>query len=138
MKIYVVTQGEYSDYHIVCVTDSYENAKTARYVTSDRFDESKIETYDTDDVRFDRGDVNPYDVMLMDDGRIVVKELPNDDGFSFRDAINHDVLRFNSFGWYEVSVLAKDPEHAKKKGVDLIMKYKYGEEVEGVGNEHTD
>ncbi len=137
MKIYVVTQGEYSDYHIVCVTDDYRNAETARFVVSQDWYEARIETYDTDDVRFNLGDVNPYNVMLMDDGRVIVKALSTDDGFSFSTAICHDVLRSNK-GWNEVDVLAKDQAHAKKKGVDLIMKYKYGRKVEGAGNEHTD
>lgn len=140
MKIYVVTQGEYSDYHIVCVTDNIENAEMCRKVVSDQWDEANIETFDTDDVRFDLGDNTPFQVAIWDDGSVDIEKLPIDDGFGYQSAIEHVVFRShrkNDTG-YRVSVLAKDRPHALKKAADFIMQCKYQEKIEGDGNEHTD
>lgn len=44
-KIYVVTQGEYSDYHIVAATTDYELAKKIAAKFSDTYHDCEIEEY---------------------------------------------------------------------------------------------
>ena len=49
MKIYVITKGCYSDYHIVTVTDDKEKAEFFKLKFSDEYDPAHIEEYDTDE-----------------------------------------------------------------------------------------
>lgn len=59
MKIYVITKGKYSDYHICAVsTDAMRAARLAELYT-DRYDDAKVEEYDTDS-----------DTDILDTGRI--------------------------------------------------------------------
>ena len=48
MKVYVVTRGEYSEYHICGLTTDEESAKKAKKFYSDDWCEAEIEVYDTD------------------------------------------------------------------------------------------
>lgn len=48
MKIYVITSGCYSDYHIDAVTDDKDKAEFLKLKFSDEHDEANIEEYDTD------------------------------------------------------------------------------------------
>lgn len=48
MKVYVITSGCYSDYHIDAVTDDKEKAEFLKLKFSDEYDEANIEEYDTD------------------------------------------------------------------------------------------
>ena len=49
MKIYVITKGEYSDYHICAVATDLEKANALAEFYSDRYDAAEVEEYDTDD-----------------------------------------------------------------------------------------
>ena len=52
MKVYVITQGEYSDYHIVGVTLDKEVAeKCVKVHSRERWSNPRIEVYDTDEFR---------------------------------------------------------------------------------------
>lgn len=50
MKVYVITKGDYSDYHIVGVTTDKDKAETvAKEVSGEwQFNTASVETYDTD------------------------------------------------------------------------------------------
>ena len=52
MKIYVVTKGEYSDYHILTATTDKDLAEAirAKFDTGDAWDECRIEEYENADV----------------------------------------------------------------------------------------
>lgn len=67
MKIYVVTKGDYSDYHIITATTDKAQAKKIADKFSDDWGEAKVEIYDDAEiylktvwlVRFDtKGNVN--------------------------------------------------------------------------------
>lgn len=67
MKIYVVTKGCYSDYHIITATTDKAQAKEIAKKFSDDWDEARVQTYDDAEiylkkvwfVRFDtKGNVN--------------------------------------------------------------------------------
>ena len=51
MKIYVVTQGEYSDYHIITATTDKDIAEqVAKKFNGDRWNETYIEEYDNAEI----------------------------------------------------------------------------------------
>ena len=49
MKIYIVTKGAYSDYHICGVAVDLKEAEHLQNVNTDEWDIANIETYDTED-----------------------------------------------------------------------------------------
>lgn len=49
MKVYVITKGEYSDYHICCVCLDRETAERRKKLFSDNYDEAEIEEFDSDE-----------------------------------------------------------------------------------------
>ena len=49
MKIYIITSGCYSDYHIDAVTDDKEKAEFLKLKYSNEYDPANIEEYDTDE-----------------------------------------------------------------------------------------
>lgn len=51
MKVYVITCGEYSDYHICSVTLDKEQAELLKVRYSDECDEAYIEEYETDNYK---------------------------------------------------------------------------------------
>lgn len=48
MKIYVITKGDYSDYHICAVSTDEKRAERLAELYTDRYDYAKVEEYDTD------------------------------------------------------------------------------------------
>ena len=53
MKVYVITSGDYSDYHIIGVTDKKEVAEQYKKLHDNAvivYDHCEIEEYDTDDI----------------------------------------------------------------------------------------
>lgn len=136
MKIYVVTDGEYSDYHIVGVTDKLEKAVALCSILENNGgwgEDPQIETYDTDAMNVDYGKAKPYSVDMWEDGRIEAEELYGD-GLDYERATDRDV-HYCPSGYYKgneymVAVMARDEEHAKKIAIDLIAQYKYEKEVE--------
>lgn len=49
MKVYVITKGEYSDYHICAVTLDKKIAAQLKQRYTDRWNDAEIEEYETDD-----------------------------------------------------------------------------------------
>ena len=49
MKIYIVTKGSYSDYHICGVAVDLKEAERLQNINTDEWDMARIETYDTVD-----------------------------------------------------------------------------------------
>lgn len=75
MKVYVVTEGSYSSYHIVFVTidKARADAFVKRYNKTD-YDDYRVEEYDTDVIKlFDDGR-KLYQVWKRDNGAVRVYE----------------------------------------------------------------
>lgn len=74
MKVYVITQGDYSDYHICAVTLDEQEAKRLAKVYSDTHDPGVVEEYDTDAPETKTGLDGrvPYYVWFYKDGRTCV------------------------------------------------------------------
>ena len=119
-KVYVLTSGGYSDYCIEAVKLDKDQAETLERIHTDW----NVEEYDTDDIKI--LEKYRYHVCVGDDGtanaRIPLYEPPN-------TPLNRP--RYcrapwsRQHGWWEAYVEAKDAEHAKKIGLDLIAKEKY-------------
>lgn len=50
MKIYVVTKGDYSDYHIITATTDYEQAKKIAENFSDEWDKAEVEVFENAEI----------------------------------------------------------------------------------------
>jgi len=71
MTIYIITKGEYSDYHICAVATTQERAEQLRKMYSDYYDEANIEEYETD---------IPSNCYYNNDPTLYWKITFNDDG----------------------------------------------------------
>lgn len=125
MKVYVVTEGSYSSYHIVFVTLDKARADVfvKRYNKTD-YDDYRVEEYDTDVIKlFDDGR-KLYQVWKRDNDVIrVYEEKPcYQDDFIMNKVKRYNVKNPKSIQ-YSVHVMAEDEEHAEKIGADLIAEY---------------
>lgn len=117
MKVYVVTQGEYSDYHIVGVT--LDKAKAERWVELYKADKCKydsdatIEEYEADE--FGNDGLYLWEVSAGWGSKDVQIDKNNgyDYGEWYRD--DHD---------YRLTVMARDKAHALKVAQDKIAMIK--------------
>lgn len=119
MKAYVITKGEYSDYHICAVTLDEDKAEPLKKLFTDEWHEAYVEEYEVD-AHFPI-DYPYFLVYKYSDGRIDIKETETCD-------YDYGVVRKchnNKDGtFYVVSLKAKDKDHAKKIALDKIAKYK--------------
>ena len=126
MKVYVITAGAYSDYHICGVATDPVSAENLRLFHSSGWNgEAHIEEFETEE-SFIRPETC-WHITITKDGelhRCYEKNLAWD---GIRVVINH-VSYF--LGEYYVDVVAKDREHAIKVAQDLIAQYKYEHKVE--------
>ncbi len=113
MKVYVVTQGEYSAYHIVGVTLDREKAE--RWLKmyeedSDRYaDAAQIEEFETDEF----GANGMYMWIVDEDGAELNNWHDDDLGEWYCDNAN-----------FRVTVMARDKAHALKAAYDKIAMLK--------------
>lgn len=122
MKVYVVTKGEYSDYHICAVALEKSKAEAICKLLVDRWDEPEIEEYDTDAVEPLLHGSKMYDVTLTEKGAASAYEVS--EPTYYLDSVNKVVNnRFKSE--YYVKVFARDEAHALKVGVEKIHKYRW-------------
>ena len=115
MIIYVITRGEYSDYHICAVTTEKEVAEDLKRKFSDRWDEARIEKYDTETYKLYKFEKMYccYDA----NGIIIASETEYDffETFTIKKNINGDL-------W--VYVNADNEQDALKIASDKFAKYR--------------
>lgn len=70
MKIYVITKGEYSDYHICAVTDDLERAKTLVMYYSSAWEDANIEEFDTEEPIINTEPRPIFSISIKRDGTI--------------------------------------------------------------------
>lgn len=117
MKIYVVTQGEYSDYGIVGVAIDKKQAEYISMVHSTYSEPCDIEEYDTEEIKVDK-DFAPNWLVEFDNDEI--KRV-----YPFTGRKPFKVKEYNeNLKQYSVIVKAKDEEHAKKIAIDTLAQYK--------------
>lgn len=119
MKIYVITKGSYSDYHICAVADNKKRAKELQkfFCQGEGYEIPSIETFDTEEYTdvFDRG-FKVYTCFVRD-GLIYVNEREDND----YPTTKIERWKDNS---YRLDVVAKDKEHAQKIFTDKVAEYK--------------
>ena len=121
MTVYVITEGEYSDYHIIAVSLDKEKAKIIADAFSNTYDKANVEEYETDTFELIKEGNKIYEV-IYDANEYRVREtmwLDNDEKLN-------TVQKFKDV--YQVKILTKDVDHAFKIGVDLINEYKAREQ----------
>lgn len=120
MTIYVVTEGCYSDYHIVGVSDDEE---TARKIAEYRG--AEVEIYDTNDFTDDRLLWDYTWRTWYDD----YGEKQERESLEFRmpdevwKEVNKVYRTWDKYR-YEVVVKANDREHALKTARDMVAQYR--------------
>lgn len=129
MKVYVITKGDYFDYHICGVAvDKNMADKIAEGCSSD-YDEAMVEVYDTE--MFSpilKGGSVFFVRLTYDNNEIESCEENNWDYVVNR--INKVDTMFRNAGCFTY-VVARDEEHARKIGADILYQYKYEKETYG-------
>lgn len=124
MKVYVVTQGEYSAYHIVGVTLDREKAERwiELYNAEERtsYKDVQIEEYKADE--FGNDGLYQWEVSRGWGDEDVL--LDTKGGYDYGEWYNDDDN-------YRVTVMARDKDHALKAAYDKIAMIKA--EKEGIG-----
>lgn len=134
MKIYVITAGEYSDYHIVAVTTDKEKADNFVKVHNDSkrfyYDDAYVEEYDTEDFDIAVTDRNAKYFKVFGSwdyaqGREVIgcDEIDSLDYITDRNSQYYTLLIDDAPRW-KFYCTAKDKEHAIKKATDWAAQKK--------------
>lgn len=129
MKVYVITAGHYSDYHICAVAIDPVSAENLRLLYSDGWNGlASIETFDTEELP--NRPKTCWSVGISDDGLIFkcFERSILDDYDNGKEVDINQVT--HGYGSYHVYVIAYNKEHAKKIASDLIAQYKYERMVE--------
>ena len=119
MKVYVLTCGEYSCYHIVGVLLDEEQAKIAAEVMSDRYNDVEVETYDTDELKFIKPGWKYWTIAFSECDHAIVDTFRDD---YYLDALGEPRLCTINHRWY-VDAYAEDEDHAIKNASDKLSKY---------------
>lgn len=136
MKVYVVTAGEYSDYHIVGVTLDYKKAKdfAERNTGEYYYNTYRVEVYDTDKLEVFSEWMHYWCVSTMNEDLWATE---CDDSISYGlDEMNvvQKAKHIQGIRLY-VYVVAEDEEHAMKIATDLFTKYQYRKKVDEYAGE---
>lgn len=127
MKLYAVTKGEYSDYHIIALTTDKDVAEKLAKKYSNRAntycfaEDAEVEEYEDGVVLLDR---DCYFVRVVG-GNVTEVIAPNTEETWFNDdekLYNESVVGDRMNGYYTY-VLARNPDEAAKIGKDRVMKY---------------
>lgn len=126
MTIYVVTKGDYSDYHIITATLSKQKAENIAEIYSDEYENAEVEAY------AELSDAEVETIMSKLELRFVFN-IQQDGTVSEIDAVfqNKDKpkMDISHYGYICFSIPANDKEHAIKIARDMRAKYyaeKYG------------
>ena len=127
MTVYVITKGDYSDYHVCAVATDKKKAKILKKAFDDKdgWREARIETYETDEfiTEIESG-LKLFDCSMKDGDLSVTTWMTDLDYIGSSDfKVRKHKERFNT-STYAVYVWAKDEDHARKIAADKIAEYK--------------
>ena len=132
MKIYIITKGEYSDYHICAATTDENTANNLLLLYRDKWDEPQIEIYDDESAKDVMQGYSVWDVFICSKnmafracGRYRDIEIP--DNINQVERTEYWYLCDENED-YTISVIAKSKEHAIKIAQDKFAEYKYNEQ----------
>lgn len=110
MKIYAITKGCYSDYHICALTTSKSKAKKLQEIYSDKYNEADIEEYED-------GEGEELRLLWFCDKNGLNPEVRDYYG-------EEEKILIDRFGEIcGVYIYAKDAGHAEKKAHDMLAQY---------------
>ena len=120
-KVYVITSGAYSSYHICAVTMDYEKAlDMQKRFWVDNYDGAEIEEFVLDEIDNPRyyisgdGLIPVYRVRIFPDGGLMGIEI-----WKYADKFKQqNVYNLWPNNLFEAYVLAEDEDHAKKIACD--------------------
>lgn len=117
---YAVTDGDYSDYHIIAITDNKERAENIKKLYSGKYSEPMIEEFFDGESK----DEALYDVWYETNGsyRLFLQNFDMNE-LSNINIVKENILR-DDWWKYSVLVIAKDKNHAIKIAQDLWAEYK--------------
>ena len=131
MKVYVITAGEYSDYHICAVTDDPVCAENLRtYYTTSPYSYVDIEEYETTEMPEKPKTCWHCCYQIGKDKSMVqcteVRYVSKEDASKWGGETEINDVRYSSFSdCFIVYVFAKDEAHARKIAAEQIYQYKY-------------
>ena len=129
-KVYIVTQGAYSDYGIDSVFSNKEQAEKRALLIADQYDEDAyVEEYELDEIMI-QGDVYRYYEVTVDGDPYVYRTY----GKQKPESISVCKTPWG-VGYSVTGVSAEDEETAIKIAQDEVAKYKYRHEVEEAKDE---
>lgn len=117
MKVYVLTEGCYSDYHIIGITLDEEQAKIAADALSNRHCTVNCEEFETDDINFIKPGWHLWYIYFDKKTHAITRTYRSD----YPDRLNTVWLTRDKI-WC-VEVYAEDEEHAIKSASDKLSKY---------------
>ena len=132
MKIYIITKGEYSDYHICAATTDENTAKNLLQLYRDKWDEPQIEIYDDGSAKDVLQGCSVWDVFI-NSKKMAFRACQHYRDVEIPDNINQ-VKRTEDWQFctesedYKITVIAKSKEHAAKIAQDKFAEYKYNEQ----------
>lgn len=115
-KAYVITRGNYSDYHICAVTLDKNRAEKLREMFSDRWNKAEIEEYTLDE------EIKRHKYGVMFDVKGAFKRFYADDYHLYDDGFIDDWN--DDDGGITVWVESADEAHALKIAQDRLAEYK--------------
>lgn len=117
---YAVTDGDYSDCHIIAITDNKERAENIKKLYATNWSEPTIEEFFDGKAK----DEALYSVRYDKDGNydVSLRDFDSDNSFNI-NIINESI--FHDDWWkYRVFVMAKSKDQAIKIAQDLWTEYK--------------
>lgn len=124
MKVYVITEGCYSDYHIVGVTTDKKTAKAYVALRTNKYFQPEIEEFDTEQISpLADPNLKCY-IVSVENGKYSVRE--SDLGFQCPDWVGGIQTHKPINGVYRASIccLAKSEDQAIKIAQDRMAQYK--------------
>lgn len=121
MKVYVITSGDYSDYHICAVTLDKEKAEKYAEHIDTGYQDVNVEEYDTDHIDTYMKYGKSFHVEIYMPGFRIDYVYGNEHERAER-------IFPHNYTMYGVDVNAKDKDHAVKVATDRLAKYLAEEE----------
>lgn len=116
MKFYVVTKGEYSNYHIVAITTNEKKARNLRKIHESKYMRTRIEVFDEDIAKH-----NPvFEVFANENGEILDINLQDIPLFAIKDV---GKLKEHPSGFI-ADIQAENESVAKKIFYDILAEHK--------------
>lgn len=123
MKVYVITKGRYSEYHICAVTTDPDTAERLARIYSDRWDDASVEEYDTDASQPLLDGRLPYQVWFYRTGTVEIRpeiEDLGDERYEMKEVREYPETHSLSEIVY---MLAPNEEKAMKIAIDRRTQY---------------